>query len=182
MLGAQGAADLLGAHVETIRRLARRGEIPSYKIGKDWRFRRSALSLWAETHHLRRRPPLILVVDDERAIRETFRRSLEGQGWRVAVAADGEEALGCVAHETPDLVIFDLRMPGMNGVEFLKRFREASPDTPVMVATGYPDGELMAQALAITPVTLLAKPVEGTQLIRAVRVALRGVLDASATL
>ena len=176
-LRAQAAADLLGAHVETIRRLARRGEIPSYKIGKDWRFRRGALLRWADTHHLRRRQPRILVVDDERAIRETFRRSLEGQGWRVAAAADVEAALGYVAQEMPDLVILDLKMPGMNGVEFLKRFREASPDAPVIVVTGYPDSGMMAEAMRYGPVMLLGKPVEEPQLLRAVHVVLNGALD-----
>jgi len=55
VLNTREAADYLRAHVETVRRLARRGDIPAYKIGKDWRFRRKALLRWADTHYLRYR-------------------------------------------------------------------------------------------------------------------------------
>ena len=74
-LNAREAADFLGAHVETIRRFARRGEIPSYKIGKDWRFNKGALRQWADTHHKRTKGGSILIVDDDPAILDTARAS-----------------------------------------------------------------------------------------------------------
>jgi len=79
VLDAHDAAQFLGAHVESIRRLARKGDIPAYKIGKDWRFERGALKRWVETHHLRQRPPLILVVDDEKSFRDTTQKFLENE-------------------------------------------------------------------------------------------------------
>ena len=65
VLNAREAAEYLGAHVETVRRLARKGEIPAFKVGKDWRFRRRALLRWNDEHHLRTQPPCVLVVEDE---------------------------------------------------------------------------------------------------------------------
>lgn len=176
VLTAQEAAELLGAHVETIRRLARKGEVPAYKIGKDWRFRTDALLRWVETHHLRRREPYVLVVDDEKNTLDLVRRFLEREGYRVAAASEGEEGLGYVANDAPDLVLLDLKMPGMNGVEFLRRFRQEHADIPVMVVTGYPDSDLMRQAMRYGPITLLAKPVEKEQLLRSLRIVLRGSL------
>ena len=175
-LSAREAADLLGAHVETIRRLARRGEIPAYKIGKDWRFRREALLRWAESQHSRRREPHVLVVDDELVVRDVVRKLLEPKGYRVTTASDGKEGLDRVSDGAPDLVLLDLKMSGMDGVEFLRRFREKHADVPVMVVTGYPDSDLMVQAMRFGPVMLLAKPVENEQLLRAVGVALNGSL------
>jgi excisionase family DNA binding protein len=174
------AADLLGAHVETIRRLARKGEIPSYKIGKDWRFRRDALLRWVETHYLRRRAPHVLIVDDEELVRDLCRRVLEREGCRVATASDGEEGLRYTANGVPDLVLLDLKMPGTNGAEFLDGFRAENPHTPVMIITGYPDSDLMTQAMRYGPVTLLAKPLEEDHLVRSVRVALKGRSQGSA--
>ena len=75
VLGAFEAAWFIGAHVETLRRLARRGEIPAYKVGKDWRFRRKALEHWCETHHLRSQPALDLVESALAATREALTRA-----------------------------------------------------------------------------------------------------------
>lgn len=107
VLDAQAAAWFLGAHVETVRRLARKGGLPAYKMGKDWRFNKSALQKWVEAHHLRERVPLVLVVDDEKSIRETTQMFLEGANYLVKTAASGEEALEQVRHEMPDLVLLD---------------------------------------------------------------------------
>ncbi|MBN1546492.1 MAG: response regulator [Syntrophaceae bacterium] len=174
VLNAQEAADFLGAHLETIRRLARKGEIPSYKIGKDWRFLKEALTNWAETHHLRRKPPLVLVIDDDAGVRKLMRRYLEADGYRVCLASDGTEGLTWLNRESVNLILLDLKMPGMNGPEFLKEMRKMNHELPVIVATGYPDGDLMAEALRHGPLTLVAKPIDREQLMQAVRKAING--------
>ena len=179
VVDAQGAASLLGAHLETVRRLARKGKIPSYKIGKDWRFSKSALRNWAETHHSRQRPPLVLVVDDEKSFRETTRMFLEAEEYRVATAVNGDEALELARREPIDLVLLDLVMPGISGVEVLKELHGMDPDLPVVVITAYPDSELMAEALRYPPVTLLPKPLEKTVLLKTVQRVLRGSTRAS---
>ena len=60
------AARFLGAHPQTVRKLAKKGEIPSFKVGREWRFRRDALQRWVDTHHLRSRGPEVLVVEDRK--------------------------------------------------------------------------------------------------------------------
>jgi len=175
VLDIHDAAWFLGAHVETVRRLARKGDIPAYKIGKDWRFNKSSLRHWAETHHLRQRAPLVLVVDDEKSFRDTTRMLLEGADCRAATAANGEKALELARREPPpDLVLLDLVMPGMSGVEVLKELHAMDPDLPVVVVTAYPDSELVAQALQYPPVMLLPKPVEKNTLLRTVNRVLMG--------
>ncbi len=147
VLNAQEAADLLGAHVETVRRLARKGGIPAYKIGKDWRFRRKVLLRWEEQHFLRRKPPLVLVIDDDDSVRRLTGRFLEAEAYRVCLASDGAEGLAWLNKESVNLVLLDLKMPGMNGPEFLREFRKTNPTLPVIVVTGYLNGDLMAKAM-----------------------------------
>jgi excisionase family DNA binding protein len=177
VFNAQEAASFLGAHVETVRRLARRDELPAFKVGKDWRFRREALLRWAEGHHLRRRPPCVLVVDDEESVRNLVGQFLAADGCNVRLAADGVEGLARLNGEVVDLVLLDLKMPGMNGPEFLRELRRRNENLPVIVLTGYPDSDLMVEAMRHGPFTLLAKPVEGELLVRAVRSALNGSRD-----
>ncbi|MFC1896781.1 response regulator [Thermodesulfobacteriota bacterium] len=174
VLNAQEASDFLRAHVETIRRLARKGDIPAYKIGKDWRFQREALIKWAETDYLRRKPPCVLVIDDDDGVRKLMRRFLEADGYRVCLALDGIEGLAWLNRESVNLIILDLKMPGMNGPEFLKEMRKMNEHLPVIVVTGYPDGDLMAEALRYGPFTLFAKPIEREQLVQAVRTGISG--------
>jgi len=178
ILNAQEAADFLGAHLETVRRLARKGEIPAYKIGKDWRFRQEALISWAEKDHLRRKPSFMLVIDDDDGVRKLIRRFLEAEGYRVCLASDGAEGLAWLNRESVNLILLDLKMPGMNGPEFLKEMRKINHELPVIVATGYPDGDLIAEAVRYGPFTLLAKPINRGQLMQAVRTALNGAREA----
>ena len=173
VLNAKEAAEFLGAYVETIRRLARKGDIPAYKIGKDWRFRKEALKKWAETHHLRHKPACVLVIDDDNGVRKLMRRFLEAESYRVCLASDGAEGLEWLNRESINLIILDLKMPGMNGPEFLKEMRKKNEYLPVIVVTGYPDGDLMAKALLYGSITLLAKPVDEKAFIRAVHTALK---------
>ena len=174
VLDTQGAATFLGVHVKTVRRLAKCGEIPSYKVGRKWCFRAEALKVWTETHHVRQQRPLVLVVDDEKSIRETVALFLKADNYRVATAASGAEAIASVQQEMPDIVLLDLAMPDMNGVEVLKALHRMDPDLPVVIVTAYPDSEMMSQAMQFPPVTLLSKPVKKAVLIRTVHRVLGG--------
>jgi two-component system, OmpR family, response regulator MprA len=77
----------------------------------------------------------ILFVDDNRNIREFCRRELEAEGYRVALAADGAEALRAVRERTLDAIILDLRMPAMDGFEVIEQIREYAPSVPVIFFT-----------------------------------------------
>jgi two-component system response regulator MprA len=74
-------------------------------------------------------------VDDDRAVRESLRRSLEFNGYDVAMAADGAEALAGIALQAPDVVVMDVMMPRLDGIEATKALRSAGNDLPILVLT-----------------------------------------------
>jgi DNA-binding response OmpR family regulator len=78
----------------------------------------------------------ILIVEDEELLRAGVQEVLEIQGYTVMTAPDGVQALACLATESIDLVITDLVMPKMDGVDFVKQLREIKPDLPVIVVSG----------------------------------------------
>ena len=78
----------------------------------------------------------ILLVEDEELLRAGVQEVLEIQGYKVITAPDGEQALACLAAQTIDLIITDLVMPKMDGVDFVKQLREVKPDLPVIVVSG----------------------------------------------
>ena len=79
--------------------------------------------------------PRVLVVDDDKAVRESLRRSLEFNGYEVALAADGAEALAGIAGTSPDVVIMDVMMPRLDGIEATRALRTAGNDLPILVLT-----------------------------------------------
>ena len=81
----------------------------------------------------------ILVVDDEADIRLLYQEELQEAGYEVAVAADGHEALRMVQQNRPDLMTVDMKMPGMDGIELLRRVREIYRDLPIIICTAYGD-------------------------------------------
>lgn len=102
-------------------------------------------------------------------LREGVQEMLEAHDFTVMAAANGEEALQCLDRETVDLVITDLVMPNMNGVEFVRQVREKFPDLPIIVASGSP-GSVM-QRLGIDTIQVpgasasIGKPFKTTDLI-----------------
>ena len=111
VLNARQAATLLGAHMETIRRMARRGEIPAYKIGKGRRFRRSALMVWPQALPDQGRTAGIMMIDDEAGARRRIRRYLEDRGHRVTAVADPRDGLDRIRRDGADMVLPGLNMP-----------------------------------------------------------------------
>ncbi len=172
VLNARQAAAFLGVHVETVRRLARRGKIPSFKVGTDWRFSKETLHRWFEEQRPRTRPGAVLVVDDDFPVLHSISRMIERLGYRAQGATNGGEALELVSRSVPNLILLDIAMPGMNGAEFLDELRPAHPDLPVVIVTGYPDSDLVHRAAQHAPVMLLTKPVDLAQLKRTLRTVL----------
>jgi len=163
VFGIHEAAAFLGVHEQTIRRLARRGAIPSFKAGRDWRFRKEALLRWEARQQDARRCS-VLVDDDEPAVRTGLSKVVTRLGCTVRETADGAEGLTLIAREIPDVVLLDLLMPTMNGVEFLAELRKTLPGLPVVIITGYPESDLVARAAPFAPILLLTKPVDPTLL------------------
>ncbi len=81
----------------------------------------------------------ILVVDDEENIRWLYKEELEEEGYSIAVAASGEEALQMVPEIKPDLVVMDIKMPGISGVDTLIKIKEIDKNIPVILCSAYGD-------------------------------------------
>ncbi len=81
----------------------------------------------------------ILVVDDEESIHLLYKEELEEEGYEVSSAMSGEEALKAFQEAPPDLVILDINMPGMSGIEVLRQMKEQRPDVPVILSSAYPE-------------------------------------------
>ena len=79
----------------------------------------------------------ILLVDDEEGIQLLYREEFEEEGFEVITAYNGEEALEKFSQEPPDLVILDINMPGMSGIEVLRRMKEINPNLPVILSSAY---------------------------------------------
>lgn len=77
----------------------------------------------------------ILVVDDDRAVRESLRRSLQFNGYQVELAADGQQALDALAEQRPDAMVLDVMMPRVDGLEVARRLRGTGDDLPILVLT-----------------------------------------------
>lgn len=84
-------------------------------------------------------PRKILVVDDEDSIQLLYREELEDEGYEVTSAMSGEEALKLFSENTPDLVVLDINMPGIDGIEVLRRMKQDKPGVPVILSSAYPE-------------------------------------------
>lgn len=113
--------------------------------------------------------PRVLIVDDEQAILRAYSRVLTSHGYTVTTAPSGELALELLAHEPIDLVVSDLTMPGMTGIDFLREVRAKDPDLPVILMTACPSTESAARALEYGALRYLLKPVARDALERALK-------------
>jgi two-component system response regulator PilR (NtrC family) len=102
--------------------------------------------------------PRVLVVDDEAGMRDFLALLLEGEGFEVATAADGGEALRLFDERPADLVISDIRMPKMDGVALLGDLRQRDPALPVVLVTAYASAESAIQAMKLGAVDYITKP------------------------
>ena len=101
----------------------------------------------------------VLVIEDEAKLRRTVAAYLEDSGYVIFEAANGREGIERFVENQPDVVLTDLRMPELNGVEVVKWLRQHSPQTPVIVITGTGDEFAPADVLAAGAKLCLAKPI-----------------------
>ncbi|HYH97532.1 sigma-54-dependent transcriptional regulator, partial [Hyalangium sp.] len=103
-------------------------------------------------------PGQILIVDDERDIRQLLREMLSLEGHEVTEAVNGADALAKLRDASFDLVVTDVRMPSLSGMELLRRVREVSPSTEVIVATAYAELDTAIECMRAGAFDLLRKP------------------------
>jgi len=114
----------------------------------------------------------ILVVDDEQAICWAFKQLLQPEGYSVLVAASAEEGLELAAQESPDLVLLDIRLPGVSGLDALPRFKALNPDLPILVMTAHGTMETAIEATKRGAYNYLIKPIHNDDALHHIRTAL----------
>ena len=100
----------------------------------------------------------ILIVDDQFGIRILLNEVLQKEGYQTYQAANGVQALDIVKKHPPDLVLLDMKIPGMDGIEILKRMKVIDPDIRVIIMTAYGELDMIQEAMDLGALTHFAKP------------------------
>ena len=113
--------------------------------------------------------PRLLLIDDEEGIRKILGLSLRDAGYEVTTAADGSQGLETLQQENPLIVLTDIKMPGLDGMEVLQRIKSISPDTEVIMITGHGEVDLAIKSLQLEASDFITKPIQDEALFAALR-------------
>lgn len=116
-----------------------------------------------------RRNLKVLIVDDQFGIRVLLKELLQEEGYDTYEAANGEQALAVFAEETPDLVLLDMKIPVVNGMDVLKRIKKKTSTTKVVIMTAYGEPDLIEEAMASGAVAHFPKPFDVNDVLQSVR-------------
>lgn len=166
----------------TVYKLARENRIPAFKIASEWRFKKELIDQWLmnqlegkTTLGLKAREAAgsktILIVDDDELTREFFKRLL--QEYTILTAASGEEAVYVVGKERLDLVLLDIKMPGIDGIETLRQIRVLNPALPVVMISAHGSLKTSVEAAKLGALDSIAKPFD----IEEMKAVIRGAVD-----
>lgn len=111
----------------------------------------------------------ILITDDEKSIRNALREILEFENYSVIEAENGEQALQAIEKENPDLVMLDIKMRGMDGIEVLEKIKESKPELPVIMISGHGNIKIAVEATKIGAFDFLEKPPDLNRLLVSIR-------------
>ena len=100
----------------------------------------------------------LLIVDDQYGIRILLNEVFQKEGYQTFQAANGIQAIDIVKKHSPDLVLLDMKIPGMDGIEILKRLKEITPDIRVIIMTAYGELDMIQEAKDLGAITHFAKP------------------------
>ena len=160
----------LQVNLRTVYRLIKAGKIPAVRVGRQWRFRKRDIDAWLDTQRtqsggsapaaatLRHEHPRILVVDDEASIRDLLTKTLALAEYDVDTAADAATALDRVRAADYDLLIADLRMPGMDGLTLIRQVKKIRAELPVIIITGFSSEASAIEAVNLGVAGYLRKP------------------------
>ena len=111
----------------------------------------------------------ILLAEDEENVRESFKKVLLLYVKRVFTAKDGKEAYELYTKYHPDIIITDIKMPKINGIEFIKKIRQKNHDIPIIVTSAYTDQDLLLESIKLSLVEYVIKPIKEKDLNRLLR-------------
>jgi DNA-binding response OmpR family regulator len=114
----------------------------------------------------------VLIVDDEQLVCDLLVQFLSLRGYRALGVKDGEQALSMIEQTRPDLILLDLMLPGMNGVELLRRLRDNNFAGAVIIVTGSYDEELLQDAWSLRPQEVISKPIDLDKLLSIIQLVL----------
>jgi excisionase family DNA binding protein len=164
--------DYLQVNLRTVYRLIKAGKIPAVRVGRQWRFRKRDIDAWLESQRPRAVrhgssarttiPPTgrarVLVVDDEATIRDLLSKTLALAEYDVDLAPDGRSALERLRIIPYDLLITDLKMPGVDGLAVIREARRLKADIPVIIITGFSTEASAIEAVNLGVSGYLTKP------------------------
>jgi two-component system response regulator AtoC len=107
----------------------------------------------------------IVIAEDERAARHSLAGLLQAEGFEVLLAEDGAQAFSLINSEQPDVVLLDVRMPKLDGLEVLQKLREEGSDSAVIVMTAYEDSRIVIEAMKFGAFDYVSKPLDSRQLL-----------------
>ncbi len=111
----------------------------------------------------------LLIVDDQFGIRILLNEIFQKEGYKTFQAANGQQALEIVRKHSPELVLLDMKIPGMDGIEILKRMKEIEPEIRVIIMTAYGELDMIQEAKDLGALTHFAKPFDIDDIREAVR-------------
>ena|SRR5437899_4256854 len=180
--------EYLQVNLRTVYRLIKAGKIPAVRVGRQWRFRKRDIDAWLDSQRPRgaSRPapaapvrpttgttrPRVLVVDDEASIRDLLAKTLALAEYDVDVAPDGRTALERMRLYPYDLLIADLKMPGMDGLTVIREAKRYKADLPVIIITGFSTESSAIEAVNLGVAGYLTKPFRVPQVLAAAAKAL----------
>ena len=180
--------EYLQVNLRTVYRLIKAGKIPAVRVGRQWRFRKRDIDAWLDSQRARggSRPapaparqdaagnarPRVLVVDDEASIRDLLAKTLALAEYDVDVAPDGRSALERMRLNPYDLLIADLKMPGMDGLAVIREAKRYKADLPVIIITGFSTEASAIEAVNLGVAGYLTKPFRVPQVLAAAAKAL----------
>ena len=178
--------EYLQVNLRTVYRLIKAGKIPAVRVGRQWRFRKRDIDAWLDSQRPRGDRPAaaapaapvrsarqrVLVVDDEASIRDLLSKTLALAEYDVDTAPDGNSALDRMRQFNYDLLIADLKMPGMDGLALIRQAKRIKADLPVIIITGFSTESSAIEAVNLGVAGYLTKPFRVPQVLAAAAKAL----------
>jgi excisionase family DNA binding protein len=171
--------EYLQVNLRTVYRLISAGKLPAVRVGRQWRLRRSDIDAWLDTQRVRTTRPAsaptaepaprrVLVADDEAAIRDLLAKALTMAEYVVETVADGRAALERLRVQNYDLLVVDLRMPGMGGLSLIRDARRLQAALKIIIITGYSNESSAIEAVNLGVTGYVTKPFRVPQVLAAV--------------